>query len=164
MTRVLFRRRGGGFPRHLAREIADQPRHAVRLHGRQQRIEPPRRQRRHFIERAGRQHGVEARIDARVKGCPIGREKDFCNRAGDQRRRGVLLPIRNSAAGRDDDFERPRDADPVGGVEPRRGGGIAGGKFRMERFRPGGFEPCPHRAANVRRHRRDRRQTLASAP
>ena len=49
--------------RDLAREMPPQPRHAVRLHRRQHRVEIARGERPHLVERAGRQHGVEARVD-----------------------------------------------------------------------------------------------------
>jgi len=51
----------------LADEMAQQPGHAVRLHGGQRRIEAPAAQRLHFRKRAGAKHALEARIDARVK-------------------------------------------------------------------------------------------------
>ena len=68
----------GGLARARSRrQMADQPRHAVRLHGRQQRIEPARRERPHLVERAGRQHGVEARVDPAIELGAIGREKNL---------------------------------------------------------------------------------------
>src|ERR1700722_409919 len=58
--------------RNLAGEMTDQPRHAVRLHRRQQRIEPARRKLPHLVQRAGGQHCVEAGVDAGIERRPIG--------------------------------------------------------------------------------------------
>jgi len=63
------------FPRNLAVEMPDEPRHAVRLHGREDRIELPRSQRAHLIDCPGREHRIEARIDAAAQLRAIRREK-----------------------------------------------------------------------------------------
>ena len=51
-ARVVLSALGRLRQRDLAVEMPDQPRHAVRLHGGQQRIELARRERAHFVERA----------------------------------------------------------------------------------------------------------------
>src|SRR5206468_3851299 len=61
----------------LAVEMPDQPRHAVRLHGRERRIEIPAPQRAHLLERAGGQHGIETDIDAAVELRPLDVEEEL---------------------------------------------------------------------------------------
>ena len=58
--------------RDLAGEMTDQPRHAVRLHRRQQRIELARRKLPHLVQRPGGQHRVEAGIDPGIERRTIG--------------------------------------------------------------------------------------------
>ena len=94
--------------RDLAGEMTDQPRHAMRLHRRQIGIELARRQRAHFIKRAGRHHGVEARIDAAQQFVAIGHQKDFGRASARSMRRRLvfLVPVQNRAAGRQHHFQR----------------------------------------------------------
>src|SRR5260370_18313083 len=98
MTGVLLCFRSCGRERYLAGEMAYQPWYPVGLHGGQERIKPPRRQRPHLIERAGGQHGVETRPDSPVQPSAIGSAKNFTHaRAADQRRRrgGPPIPYRS---------------------------------------------------------------------
>src|SRR4051794_31847690 len=81
--------------RDLAREISDEPGHAMRLHRRQRRVEMTRRELSHFVERAGRQHGVEARVDAAVELGAIDVEK-YLDGVGriDRWRQALTMPVR----------------------------------------------------------------------
>ena len=110
-ARVVLSALGRLRERDLAIEMPDQPRHAVRLHGGQQRIELARRERAHFIERAGREHRVEARVDAaaqlrraRARGTPSPRLRRI-----EQRRQTLAMPFGERAAGRLQHLQRARD-------------------------------------------------------
>jgi len=62
---------------HLAGKVADQPRHAVRLHGGKRRIETAAAERAHLVQRTGGEHGIEAGVDAAVKLRPIRIQEDL---------------------------------------------------------------------------------------
>src|SRR5262249_53545218 len=64
---VLFRLCGGGGKGYVACNVANQPGHPVGLHGGQERIETPRRQRPNLIERSSGQHGIETCVDPSVQ-------------------------------------------------------------------------------------------------
>ena len=74
-ARVVLGALGRFGQRDLAAKMPDQPRHAMRLHCRQERIEPARRQCANLLERTRAQHHVEARIDAPAQLVAFGREK-----------------------------------------------------------------------------------------
>src|SRR5712675_31708 len=151
---------GGRGERHLARQMADQPGDAMRLHGRQQRIEPPRRQFADLIERPARQHSGETGVDAAVERGAIGRDEDPRRARGiDQGRQALGLPVGQRAAGRLDDLEGARDARAIVGVEPGGGSRIAAVELAMQRGRPLAGEPLAHAGADVDRDRRHGRES-----
>jgi len=61
----------------LAAEMPDQPRHAVRFHGGERRVEAARRECPHLVKRAGAQHGIETPIDAAVELRPLDIEEEL---------------------------------------------------------------------------------------
>ena len=60
--------------RDPALEMGDEMGNAVRAHDRERRIKPALPQRRDFVERPLRKHGVEPRVDASAEFRAIGRE------------------------------------------------------------------------------------------
>src|SRR5262245_30325880 len=51
----------------LTAEMPNEPRHAMRFHGGQGRIEVTRMEHPHLLQRAGREHGIKARINAAIE-------------------------------------------------------------------------------------------------
>ena len=122
----------GGFgERDLAREVAHQPRHAMRLHRRQARIEAARSERRDLVKRAGCQHRVEARVDATIELGTIGIEKHL-DRAGGVERglHAVAVPVGERTPGRQNHLERAGDAGAIARHQPVRGRRVAAHQAR----------------------------------
>jgi len=136
MAGILFGFRGGLGKPDVAGKMADQPRHAMSFHRRQQRVETTGRKRRDFLKCARCQHGVEPCIDMLVKHGAVGREKDRDGaRRIERRRHAFAMPIGNRAAGRLQHFERAGDAWPVGWLQAARRYGIAPRKLGVQRRR-----------------------------
>jgi hypothetical protein len=101
MPGVALAALGGVGEQHLAGEMTDQPGNPMGLHRRQQRIESPVVERAHLIERAGRKHRVEARIDTAIECCTLRRQKQFGDAgAAKERRQAVAVPVGDRTAGR----------------------------------------------------------------
>src|SRR5262245_38060627 len=75
--RVALAAFGRFLERDLAVEMANEPRHAMRLHGRKGWIEATRRERAHLVERACSQHCIETSIDASVELLALDLQKDL---------------------------------------------------------------------------------------
>ncbi len=140
-------------------EMPDQPRHAMRFHGRQQGIEAALPQRARFVERAGLHHEFEAEVDPAVQRVALGREEDLHDaRRVEQRRQPVAMPSGDRPPGRLHDLQGARNADAVRGTQTGGRQWIQPCQFGMERRHTRCFEPRPHGGPNLRRHRRDRRE------
>src|SRR5437867_4243344 len=87
--------------RDLAVEMANEPWHAMRLHGRKSWIEATRRERTHLIERARGQHRIKTHINAPVELLALDLQKDL-DRGGcvDRRLHALTVPVTERAPGR----------------------------------------------------------------
>ena len=147
--------------RDLAAQMPDQPRHAVRLHRRQQRIEPargeraaPRRARRpRASRRSARRCGDRARARSAARKILTARA------ASSDRRHALAVPVGERAAGRQHDLERAGDARAVVRHQPLR----AADRGAAARHSSGATPSASSRArtrADVGRDRRHRREPL----
>jgi hypothetical protein len=137
---------GGDSQIDLAGDRAEQPRHPVRLHGRERGVETAAAERAHLVERAGGQHGIEARIDAAVELGALGIEKDLdCGVGGERGRHAVTMPVGERTAGRQDHLERAGDAGAIARPEALRGRRITVAELGVERRDAFALEPAPDR-------------------
>src|SRR5215467_7187731 len=109
--RVALPAFGCFFERDLTVEMANEPRHAMRLHGRKGWIEATRRECTNLVERAFGQHRIEAHIDASIKLLALDLEKDLDgSRCVNRGFHAVAMPVGERAPGRQHDLERAGDA------------------------------------------------------
>ena len=127
---VQFSTRGRLVQGDLACEVPPQPWHTMGLHRWQHRVEPAPGKGPHLVQRAGRQHGIEAGVDPAVQLGTVDDEKDLqrLSRVND-RRKAIAVPVGQRSSGRLQHFERAGDPHPVAGLEPLGHGRIAAGEL-----------------------------------
>src|SRR5262245_62844748 len=90
--------------------MANEPGHAVRLHGGKRWIEAARGKRSYLVERARGQHCIETHIDPAIKLLTLDLQKDLDGtRCVDSGLHAVAVPVAERATSREHDLERAGD-------------------------------------------------------
>jgi len=161
LARVELRASRGFVEREAPLEVGGKMRNAMRAHDRQRGIEPALHERRDFVERAPRKHGVEPRVDARPELCAIGRKVDARPFPLSQRRLRSGAEERSEGASRRvHDFERAQDPLPVAHVEARGGLRVARPKLVVKLGCGAPLRPASDGGAHCFGHGRDVRQAF----
>src|SRR5262245_40230708 len=147
------------FQRDLTVEMANEPRHAMRLHGGETWIEPARGEPAHLVERTCSQHRIETRANAPIELLALDLEEDLDRTpCGDRGLHAVAMPVAERAPGRQRDLERAGDARAIGRHQPLGARRIAPSKLVIERRDALLLEPRTDPRTHLARNRRHRRE------